>query len=136
MEQLTTIILNSALSILAIFIGLAVKKFRVWIEAKAGLAGVRVVEIVASNVVNAAEQIFKDKDVSGKEKLAYAERMAVDILQANGINVSLQELRIAIEAQVKVMNDSWNSTKELPIEAGVIELLPVENDEHEVIIEE
>lgn len=111
MEQLTQVLLNGALSILAILVGVMIDRLRKWVEAKAGLAGVKTVEIIAKNVVNAVEQISKDKDINGKEKFDSAQRMALDILNANGVNVSLAELNAAIESAVKAMNDSWNSTK-------------------------
>ncbi|MCW6662949.1 phage holin family protein [Aerococcaceae bacterium NML160702] len=135
MEQLTQVLLNGAISILVIIIGAVVEKFRKWLEAKTGLAGIRVVEIVASNVVSAVEQITKDKNVKGKDKYEMAERMAIDILQSYGVKVSLKELRAVLEASVKAMNDGW-SGKMLPIETGVVELENSTNEEHEVIVEE
>lgn len=107
MEQLTSVALNAVLSVLAVVATVAVRKFKSWLEAKAGLEGVRTVEIIAKNAVNTIEQISKDKDIRGREKYENAKNLALEALNANGINVSQVELSIAIESAVKQMNDAW-----------------------------
>lgn len=107
MEQLGGVLIQALISILSVALTIAANSFRKWIEAKAGLDGVRTVEIVAKNAVQAVEQIFKDKDIHGKRKFEKAQEIALDSLRANGINVSLAELNVAIESAVKSMNDGW-----------------------------
>ena len=107
MEQLTSVALNAVLSVLAVVATVAVRKFKVWLEAKTGLEGVKTVEIISKNAVNTIEQLYKDKDVHGRAKFENAKNLALDALHANGINVSQAELNIAIESAVKQMNDAW-----------------------------
>ncbi len=65
--------------------------------------------------VNAVEQIWKNED--GATKLVKARNQALDLLNDNGIDITSAELITMVEAAVKAMNDSFNSTK-----VGVIEL--------------
>ena len=65
--------------------------------------------------VNAVEQIWKNED--GATKLIKTRNQALELLKDNGIDITAAELTAMVEAAVKTMNDSFNSTK-----VGVIEL--------------
>lgn len=58
---------------------------------------------VAKTVVQAVEQIYKD--LNGEEKLVKAMEAAADMLLDKGINVTVLELRMLLEAAVGEFND-------------------------------
>ncbi len=109
MDQLTEVILQSVFSVLAIVIGLAFSGLKSWLMAKTGEVGVRTVEILATQAVQAVEQIGQDGHIRGKEKFEAAKSFLVAALEEKGINVSNSQLKMFIESAVKSANDSWES---------------------------
>lgn len=57
---------------------------------------------IAQTVVYAAEKIFGAK--MGKDKLEYALKMAKQLLEKKGLTFDEEEIRAAIEAQVKQLD--------------------------------
>ena len=57
---------------------------------------------IAQTVVYAAEKIFGAK--MGEDKLAYALRLAKQLLEKKGLTFNEEEIRAAIEAQVEQLN--------------------------------
>ena len=57
---------------------------------------------IAQTVVYAAEKIFGAK--MGEDKLAYALRLAKKLLEKKGLTFDEEEIRAAIEAQVKQLD--------------------------------
>lgn len=106
MNQITEIIINSALGILTILAGIVVQEVKKYLLTKGGKRAVEVAEIVARNAVNAVEQITKSGD-SHVDKFDMAKRRVKSELEKYNIYMSETQLETFVEAAVKQMNDSW-----------------------------
>lgn len=107
MEELLQVITGSALSILTILAGIAVKIVKDYLLKKGGEKAVKIAEIVARNAVEAVEQIAYDKDIKGIEKLTEAKVAVRDELSKHNVYLSDKQMEVFIEAAVKRMNDNW-----------------------------
>lgn len=106
MNDITTLIVNTALSILTILAGLAFEQVKTYLTAKGGEKAVLIAEIVAKNAVNAVEQIVSVND-NHIDKYDLAKRRVVSELSKYNITLSESQLETFIESAVKQMNDSW-----------------------------
>ena len=107
MNQITEIITNGAISILVILAGMAVKVVKDYLVQKGGEKTVKIVEILAKNAVNAVEQINKETDLKGEEKLNQAKKYIVRELEKYNVYMSDKDLDVFVESAVKQMNDQW-----------------------------
>ena len=114
MEELQTVIINGAISILTVAFGVGVAAFKGWldakrleIETKRGKEQLEVVDAVAKTSVGYVEQVFKD--VNGSAKLMRALDAAQKALGDQGITISDEQLRVFIESAVKQANDKWKA---------------------------
>lgn len=99
---------NAVMGIVTILISVITYSLRDWLNKKGGLTAVRIVEILASQAVQATEQIYKDKDIHGKIKFQHAKNIFLQELAQQGLTVSDTQVNNVIEASVKAMNDGWN----------------------------
>ena len=107
MQQINEILLNGAISILVILIGIAVKAVKEYLVAKGGEKTIKIVEILAKNAVNAVEQVAAETGYKGEEKLEQARTKIRAELTKYNINMTDKDLDTFIESAVKRMNDSW-----------------------------
>lgn len=107
MQQINEILLNGAISILVILIGIAVKAVKEYLVAKGGEKTIKIVEILAKNAVNAVEQIASETGFKGEDKLDQARDMIRAELNKYNINMTDRDLDTFIESAVKQMNDAW-----------------------------
>lgn len=114
-EELQATIISALGSILIALIGVITKKVVAFLDEKGIMEKLNKKQYLVDIAVNAAEQIYQNEN--GAVKLANARKEAIKLLNDNGLNITEAELQNLIEASVKAMNDSINSTK-----VGVIEL--------------
>ena len=107
MQQIQEIIVGGSLSILTILAGIIVHAVKSWLVTKGGTNAVEIVEILAKNAVNAVEQINKETDLKGEEKLNQAKKYIVQELEKYNVYMSDKDLDLFVEAAVKQMNDNW-----------------------------
>ena len=107
MQQINEILLNGAISILVILIGIAVKAVKEYLIKKGGEQTIKIVEILTKNAVHAVEQIASETGYKGQEKLEQARTKIRTELTKYGIGMTDRELDTFIEASVKEMNDAW-----------------------------
>lgn len=107
MQQINEILLNGAVSILVILLGIAVKAVKDYLVQKGGEKTIKIVEILAKNAVNAVEQVASETGYKGEEKLDQARTKIRAELNKYGISMTDKELDTFIEASVKEMNDAW-----------------------------
>ncbi|MEY8462523.1 phage holin [Streptococcus merionis] len=107
MNQITEIVVTSALGILTILSGIVVQEIKKYLIAKGGKKAVEVAEILAKNAVNATEQVADKLDIHGDEKLAQAKEMVVKGLEQYNINLTQPQIDSFIESAVKQMHDTW-----------------------------
>ena len=107
MQQINEILLNGAVSILVILIGIAVKAVKDYLIKKGGEQTVKIVEILAKNAVNAVEQVASETGYKGEEKLEQARAKIRAELGKYNISMTDKELDTFVEASVKEMNDAW-----------------------------
>lgn len=110
MEQINEIILNTAISIFVLLVGIAVKSIKEYLVKKGGEQTVKIVEILARNAVNAVEQVSTQTGYKGQEKLEQARTKIREELTKYSIHMTDQDLDTFVESAVKQMNDAW--TKE------------------------
>ena len=103
MQQINEIIINSAISILVILAGIAVKTVKEYLIKKGGENTVKIVEILARNAVNSAETGYK-----GEEKLEQARIKIRAELNKYNIGMTDKDLDTFVESAVKQMNDAWS----------------------------
>lgn len=115
MEVVQEALFSSLAAILVALIGVITKKVVAFLNEKGITEKLNKKQYLVDIAVNAAEQIYQNED--GAVKLANARKEAIKLLNDNGLNITETELQNLIEASVKAMNDSMNSTK-----IGVIEL--------------
>jgi phage holin, LL-H family len=107
MEQINEILLNGAISILVILVGIAVKAVKEYLVQKGGEKTIKIVEILAKNAVNAVEQVSSETGYKGEEKLEQARIKIRAELSKYNINMTDSDLDTFVESAVKQMNDAW-----------------------------
>ena len=107
MQQINEILLNGAISILVILLGIAVKAVKDYLVQKGGEKTIKIVEILAKNAVNAVEQVASETGYKGEEKLEQARAKIRAELSKYNISMTDHDLDTFIEASVKQMNDAW-----------------------------
>ena len=107
MQQINEILLNGAISILVILVGIAVKAVKEYLIAKGGEKTIKIVEILAKNAVNAVEQVSAETGYKGEEKLEQARIKIRAELSKYNINMTDSDLDTFVESAVKQMNDAW-----------------------------
>ena len=107
MQQINEILLNGAVSILVILLGIAVKAVKDYLVQKGGEKTIKIVEILAKNAVNAVEQVSTQTGYKGQEKLEQAQTKIRSELTKYNINMTTKYLNTFIESAVKQMNDAW-----------------------------
>ena len=107
MQQINEIIINSAISILVILAGIAVKSIKEYLVQKGGEKTIKIVEILAQNAVNAVEQVSSETGYKGEEKLEQARTKIRAELAKYNISMTDKDLDTFVESAVKQMNDAW-----------------------------
>ena len=107
MQQINEIIINTAISVLVLLAGVAVKMVKEYLVKKGGEQTVKIVEILARNAVNAVEQVSTQTGYKGQEKLEQAQTKIRAELTKYNINMTTKDLNTFIESAVKQMNDAW-----------------------------
>nr|DAF41379.1 MAG TPA: holin [Bacteriophage sp.] len=107
MQQINEILLNGAISILIILIGIVVKAVKDYLIKKGGEKTIKIVEILAKNAVNAVEQVASETGYKGEEKLEQARAKIRAELSKYNISMTDKDLDTFVESAVKQMNDSW-----------------------------
>ena len=107
MQQINEILLNGAISILVILVGIAVKAVKEYLVQKGGEKTIKIVEILAKNAVNAVEQVASETGYKGEEKLEQARAKIRAELSKYSISMTDRDLDTFIESAVKQMNDAW-----------------------------
>ena len=107
MQQINEILLNGAVSILVILLGIAVKAVKDYLIKKGGEQTVKIVEILAKNAVNAVEQVSAETGYKGEEKLEQARTKIRAELTKYNISMTNKDLDTFVESAFKQMNDAW-----------------------------
>ena len=107
MQQINEILLNGAISILVILVGIAVKAVKEYLVQKGGEKTINIVEILAQNAVNAVEQVASETGYKGEEKLEQARTKIRAELGKYNISMTDKELDTFVESAVKQMNEAW-----------------------------
>ena len=107
MQQINEILLNGAISILVILVGIAVKAVKEYLVQKGGEKTIKIIEILAKNAVNAVEQVSAETGYKGEEKLEQARIKIRAELNKYNINMTDSDLDTFVESAVKQMNDAW-----------------------------
>ena len=107
MQQINEILLNGAVSILVILLGIAVKAVKNYLVQKGGEKTIKIVEILAKNAVNAVEQVASETGYKGEEKLEQArDKIRAELTKYN-ISMTDKDLDTFVESAVKQMNEAW-----------------------------
>lgn len=107
MQQINEILLNGAISILIILVGIVVKAVKDYLIKKGGEKTIKIVEILAKNAVNAVEQVASETGYKGEEKLEQARAKIRAELSKYNISMTDKDLDTFVESAVKQMNDAW-----------------------------
>ena len=107
MQQINEILLNGAISILIILVGIVVKTVKDYLIKKGGEKTIKIVEILAKNAVNAVEQVASETGYKGEEKLEQARTKIRAELSKYNISMTDKDLDTFVESAVKQMNDTW-----------------------------
>lgn len=107
MQQINEILLNGAISILVILVGIAVKAVKEYLVQKGGEKTIKIVEILARNAVNAVEQVSFTTGYNGHEKIEHARTKIRAELNKYNIHMTDSDLDTFVESAVKQMNDAW-----------------------------
>ena len=107
MDQITSIITSSAMSILVVLTGIVVQAIKKYLLMRGGKKAIEIVEILAKNAVNATEQVADKLDIHGSDKLEHAKASLIEGLESQNIHLTNQELNTLIEAAVKRANEEW-----------------------------
>lgn len=107
MQQINEILLNGAISILVILLGIVVKAIKDYLIKKGGEKTVKIVEILAKNAVNAVEQVASETGFKGEKKLEQARTKIRAELNKYNISMTNKDLDTFVESAVKQMNDAW-----------------------------
>lgn len=112
MEQLQATIFNGIVSILVVLVGLAFTGLKGFIETKAAelkaktdAKNYELAKSIASTVVGATEQIFKDVYNASADKFEQASKALTDELAKNGIVLDEESKRVLIESVVNGFNE-------------------------------
>nr|DAT82971.1 MAG TPA: holin [Caudoviricetes sp.] len=108
MQQINEILINGAISILVILVGIAVKAVKEYLVQKGGEKTIKIVEILAKNAVNAVEQVSAETGYKGEEKLEQARIKIRAELKKYNISMTDSDLDTFVESAVKQMNDAWS----------------------------
>jgi phage holin, LL-H family len=108
MQQINEILINGAISILVILVGISVKAVKEYLIQKGGEKTIKIVEILAKNAVNAVEQVSTETGYKGEEKLEQARAKIRAELRKYNINMTDSDLDTFVESAVKQMNDAWS----------------------------
>lgn len=112
MTSIQDLLLTGFLSILTGFVWSVVGAIKRYLLAKGGEKAVKIVEIIAKNVVAAVEQMTKDETIKGQEKLDTAVLLAQAELGKYQLYLTEQELKVFLESAVKQMNEAWRANNE------------------------
>ena len=103
MEQLQVTIINGIVSVLVVLVGLAFTGLKGFIETKAAelkaktdAKNYELAKSIASTVVGATEQIFKDVSNASADKFEQASKALTDELAKNGIVLVVVSKRVVI----------------------------------------
>ena len=107
MQQINEIIANGSISILVILAGIVVKAIKDYLVKKGGEKTIKIIEILARNVVNAVEQVASETGFKGEEKLEQARTKIRAELSKYNISMTDKDLDTFVESAVKQMNDAW-----------------------------
>ena len=107
MQQINEILLNGAISILVILIGIVVKAVKDYLIKKGGEKTIKIVEVLSKNAVNAVEQVASETGYKGEEKLEQARTKIRAELSKYNISMTDKDLDTFVESAVKQMNDAW-----------------------------
>lgn len=107
MQQINEILLNGAVSILVILLGISVKAVKDYLVQKGGEKTIKIIEILAKNAVNAVEQVSAETGFKGEEKLEQARIKIRAELNKYNISMTDRDLDTFVESAVKQMNDAW-----------------------------
>lgn len=107
MQQINEILINGAISILVILLGIAVKAVKDYLIKKGGEKTIKIVEILAKNAVHAVEQVASETGYKGEEKLEQARAKIRAELTKYNISMTDKDLDTFVESAVKQMNDAW-----------------------------
>lgn len=112
MEHLQTTIINGIVSVLVVLVGLAFTGLKGFIETKAtelkaktDAKNYELAKSIASTVVNAVEQIFKDVHGASGEKFQTAFDNLTKELEKAGINLDDASKKVLIESVVNGFNE-------------------------------
>ena len=108
MQQINEILINGAISILVILVGISVKAVKEYLIQKGGEKTIKIVEILAKNAVNAVEQVSAETGFKGEEKLEQARIKIRAELNKYNIGMTDKDLDTFVESAVKQMNDAWS----------------------------
>lgn len=108
MQQINEILINGAISVLVILVGIAVKAVKEYLIQKGGEKTIKIVEILAKNAVNAVEQVSAETGYKGEEKLEQARIKIRAELKKYNISMTDSDLDTFVESAVKQMNDAWS----------------------------
>lgn len=118
MEAITDVLVDGIVQILVILIAIAVSGVTGWIKAKRDealakgkKAEVELVEKVAYNAVEYAEQTLNDK--GGFVKMYNAMGAIIDELGQRGVNITEEQARMFLESAVHAMNENNQLIKSL-----------------------
>ena len=107
MQQINEILLNGAISILVILMGIVVKAVKDYLIKKGGEKTIKIVEVLAKNAVNAVEQVASETGYKGEEQLEQARAKIRAELSKYNISMTDKDLDTFVESAVKQMNDAW-----------------------------
>ena len=107
MDQITSIITSSAMSILVVLTGIVVQAIKKYLLMRGGKKAIEIVEILAKNAVNATEQVAQKLDIHGEQKLAYAKDIVKKGLEQYNIYLTTSQIDNFLEAAVKQANEAW-----------------------------
>lgn len=107
MDQITSIITSSAMSILVVLTGIVVQAVKKYLLMRGGKKAIEIVEILAKNAVNATEQVANKLDIHGSAKREHAKTSLIEGLEAYNIYLTNDQLNTFIESAVKKANDEW-----------------------------
>lgn len=107
MQQINEILINGAVSILVILLGIVVKAVKDYLIKKGGEKTIKIVEVLAKNAVNAVEQVASETGYKGEEKLEQARAKIRAELSKYNISMTDKDLDTFVESAVKQMNDAW-----------------------------
>ena len=104
MQQINEILINGAISILVILVGITVKAVKEYLIQKGGEKTIK----IAKNAVNAVEQVSAETGYKGEEKLEQARTKIRAELKKYNISMTDSDLDTFVESAVKQMNDAWS----------------------------